>query len=259
LCRASSELRESHILPNALFRRIKRRDSGKVVFFDDSADSLVGQTVASWSEPMLCHACEQRFSVLEHYALELLEKSAPKGRRQEGALLRSINYARLKSFTTSILWRSAESSLKPFAKVRLPAPYLDTLRVSLLAGKTLPPREVACRFDLLYNATPATRGGMAEEHFQTLLMSPFARVTGSHGSFVFILGGYLLEIYVPSAPYREWRRPGVLKDEKNLFVPAKEIFDVPEIRRLLFAGHRKARLGLTSTGLKRRDAKLSKA
>jgi hypothetical protein len=259
LCHASSELRESHILPNALFRRIKQRDSGKLIAFDDSADALVDQTINTWSEPMLCHACEQRLSMLEHYALELLERSAQGGRRQEGALLRSIDYAKLKGFTTSILWRSAESSLKPFAKVSLPASYRDKLRVSLLLGQTLPPREFACRFDLLYDATPVADGGMAEDHFRTILMSPFARASGRHGSFLFLLGGYLLEIYAPSAPYREWRRPGMLKDEKNLFVPGKKIFDVPETRRLLFAGHRKSRLGLTSTALKRRDAKLGRA
>ena len=49
----------------------------------------------------------------------------------------------------------------------------------------------------------------------------------------------------------------MLKDESKLFIPPVSIFDVPELRKLIFAGHVKQRLKQYTPAMKRRDAKKS--
>lgn len=256
LCRRNVDLCESHIIPNSYFKRIKRGNDGKLISFDDSTDGLVDQSITSWSESMLCRPCEQKFSVAESYSIQLMEdadRTTPK--REEGALIQQFDYAAVRLFTQSILWRAAESALPEFAKVNLPGSYRDSVRQHLHSGQPLSPRELACKFARLYDQTPADRGGMGAHHLRTLIASPFTRVAGRHATTLFLLGGYILEIFVPTIPNREWQKLGVLKDESKLFIPPVSIFGVPELRKLLFAGHVKQRLQQYTPAMKRRDAK----
>src|SRR5258708_2460379 len=133
LCRSSADLRNSHIIPNALFRRIKQGNAGKMIAFDTSERGLVDQTITSWSERLLCAACEQRLSSIERYALGVLRKAdRSQSRRDDGVLLAPLDYGQFKRFTTSLVWRAAESSLQPFAKIDLSAAARERIRVSLL-------------------------------------------------------------------------------------------------------------------------------
>jgi hypothetical protein len=134
LCRKSGELQRSHILPDALFRRIKRENSGKLVRFDDSKNSFVDHSIESWWQYLLCSSCESIIAGYEKYGLETLRRatSAPLGYGAgRGVTLKGTDYATLKLFGTSLLWRSAVSDLDVFAKVILPAPLVETARNSL--------------------------------------------------------------------------------------------------------------------------------
>lgn len=240
LCLRQGALQRSHIIPNALFRRIKQRNSGKLIQFDDSPTSIAGYSIESWTEPFLCEDCEQWFSGLEHATLETLRKPL-KGLmdRRDGVLLGPIDFPVLKMFFTSLVWRSAVSTLAPFVKVALRAGIAEDLRTSLLAKMPLPPNILAFRLQLLFDPTPASRGGFRTDNLQQLIISPIARIHLRYTSFIFLLEGYLLEAFVPGAPHRVWKELGVLKDEKKLYVPGKNIFYVPELRSLLVEGHRK--------------------
>ena len=79
LCLNSGELRRSHIIPNALFKRIKQRDAGKGIRFDDSKESLVEHSSESWWEYLLCDGCEQRIGLLDKYAVETLHNAHKSG------------------------------------------------------------------------------------------------------------------------------------------------------------------------------------
>jgi len=240
------------VIANAWFKTIKRRDAGKVIQFDDSKDGIARYSVDSWSEELLCDPCEQYFSDLEKYACETLREASAGKAPSEGALLRDIDYRKLKRFFTSLLWRAAVSTLVPFAKVNLPGQYVEELRKSLRSGKALPPRQLACRLQRVFDPRPANQGGFKTDALEHFIISPIPRLSQRDACFLFLLGGYLLEIFVPSPSLHEWRTLGMLKDDTKLFAPAKNIFDVPEIRKLLLAGHTKQALGLQADNLKRR-------
>lgn len=246
LCLNFGELRRSHIIPNALFKRIMQRDAGKGIRFDDSTESVVEQTSKSWWEYLLCDGCEQRIGLLDKYALETL-RSAHKGGtpRSDGVLIANLDYARLKRFFTSLLWRAAISTLPEFDKAKLSDSYTEELRKSLLSNLPLQPKQFACRIEVLYDPTPASQGGFSRDDLGQFIASPQARVRSGGVSFLFLLDGYFVEILAPDAPHREWRRLGMLKDEPKLYVPARNIFDVPEIKHLLVAGYGKHAEGWT--------------
>ena len=253
LCLNFGELRRSHIIPNALFKRIKQRDAGKGIRFDDSKESLVEHTSESWWEYLLCDGCEQRIGLFDKYAVETLRNAHKSGtRRSDGVLIADLDYARLKRFFTSLLWRAAISTLPEFDKVRLPEANAEGLRKSLLSDLALPPRRLACRIELLYDPTPALQNGFSGDNLGQLIPSPQARVRSGRTSFIFLVNGYLVEIFAPDAPHREWRRLGMLKDELKLFIPARNIFAVPELKRLLVAGYGKHAEGRVSESIKRR-------
>lgn len=253
LCLNSSELRRSHIIPNALFKRIKQRDAGKGIRFDDSKESLVEHTSESWWEYLLCDGCEQRIGLLDKYAVETLYNAHKSGvSRSDGVLITDLDYAGLKRFFTSLLWRAAISTLPEFDKVRLPDVYAEELRKSLVSDLALPPKQLACRIELLYDPTPPSEGGFNRDALGQLILSPQARIRSRRTSFLFLLDGYLVQIFAPEAPHRDWRRPGMLKDAPKLHVPAKSIFDIPELKQLLITGYGKYAEGRVSNGIKRR-------
>jgi hypothetical protein len=249
LCRKSGELQRSHILPDALFRRIKRENSGKLVRFDDSKNSFVDHSIESWWQYLLCSSCESIIAGYEKYGLETLRRatSAPLGYGAgRGVTLKGTDYATLKLFGTSLLWRAAVSDLDVFAKVILPAPLLEAARNSLLSGQPLSAFKLGCKIVRLFDKTPKVEGGFSEADIKQLILSPIPRKRRRYVSFVFIIEGYLLEFFVPSIPLNESSRLGVLKNSKVLYVPNKNIFEVEELMKIMVAGYRKAALGMVA-------------
>ena len=253
LCVQARDLCRSHIIPNALFRRIKQRDAGKAIRFDDLRESLIEHTSESWYEQLLCTDCEQRLGKLDKYGVEALRTARKAAANQaHGILIDPLDYTRLKRFLTSILWRAAVSTLPEFHQVALPGTYADEIRKSLLTERALAPNQLACRLEILTDATRASQGGFSADSLGRLIPSPRARHRSGRASFLFVLEGFLAEIFAPDAPHKAWRGLGMLKDQPKLFVPARDIFDVPELKELMVAGFAKHVEGLESASIKRR-------
>ena len=70
LCGRLSALQESHVIPKAFFRRIKR--NGPALQSHDHPFIKSRPTQESWSQPLLCYDCEQKISVWEGYAIDFL-------------------------------------------------------------------------------------------------------------------------------------------------------------------------------------------
>lgn len=246
LCFEYRKLKRSHIIPNAIFRNIKKHSFGKLISFDNSRDELVEYSIESWWEPLLCCKCESNLSQHEKISIETLRAAAKRESRTRtsGITLRDFNYTALKLFTTSLLWRAAVSNRAPFLSVSLPDLQLEQARVSLLSGRPLNPRKLACRIVQLFDPTPTTLGGFSEKALKQLIVSPIPRLRGRYMSYVFVLEGYLLEFFVPSIPSAELTRNGVLRDTKILYIPKKNIFEVQELVGLMLAGYRKSELGM---------------
>jgi hypothetical protein len=148
LCAETKSLRKSHIIPNAVFRRIKQgQNAGQLIQLDDSEHTLVQYSQNSWWEHLLCAHCEGIIGEYEKYGLDLLRRSH--GSRiqnhSDGVTFWAHDYARFKLFLTSILWRAAVSNQSYFSKVLIPERFKEEARTSLLTSKLLRPLRLGCK------------------------------------------------------------------------------------------------------------------
>lgn len=248
LCHKKSELVKSHILPNAIFRRIKQKNgTGQLVHFDDYSDTHVVRSQDSWWEYLLCTKCEQIISAYEDYGLNLLRKCHAAFSRDSSTEGTSVkqDYTKLKLFLTSILWRSAIAKKDEFAKVILPEKYAESARQSLLSCQPLPPLQLGCKIAVLYDPTHVSQGGFSQNESSQILISPQPRLNEGESflSFIYVIEGFLLEFFAPSIPSRMRNQLGVHKQTQSLFVPRISLFAIPELTKLLVSALEKHRNG----------------
>lgn len=248
LCLQRREIHKSHVIPNSIFRRVKRRYAGRLISLDDSETGPVQYTADSWCDYLLCADCEGWLSVHEKVSIETL-RGSPNGIAHwhaDGVTFNGFCYQALKLFFTSLLWRAAVSSLDQYSKVILPPVIAEELRSSLYSAIALPPSQLGCRLVALYDPTPEDDGGFSAESIKEFVLSPIPRVQGRCVSFIYVFEGYMLEIYVPRIPPKVRAQHGVLKRNRVWYVPKLSIFEIEEVVRLLVSGYRKAELGLVT-------------
>lgn len=245
LCKQPAILQKSHVIPNSIFRRIKRTNAGRLISFTDSANSAIENTIDSWWDYLLCKRCEAWLGQYEKHSLETLRSEHRNAHAHEGGItFREFDYKSLKLFFVSLLWRAHVSTRAAFAKVMLPASLAEDARQSLLLAQPPKPRNFGCQAVTLFDSTP---NGFGQKSLKQLLTSPFPRLYRNHFSFVFVLEGYLLEIHTPHAPYKVSGMPGFLKDSGIWFVPNRNVFDVKELVSLFVSGYGKAEKRSAST------------
>ena len=113
LCLEDRPLRQSHIVPEFLYRPLY---DSKHRFFGLS--NLPGRKDALFQkglrEPLLCDGCEQQFSRYEHYASKVFNgRQAARGEiGQREIVMIGLDYAPLKLFLLSLLWRFGVTSIE---------------------------------------------------------------------------------------------------------------------------------------------------
>ncbi len=236
LCLYERPLRKSHVIPNATFRALKRRYSGKGVTFSDAQYSWVTHSIESWWEHLLCEDCERLISRSEKPLIEML-RGRPKGmgvQTTHGMTFSGFDYSRAKLFFTSLLWRAHVASIEPYQKVSLPSNVAERARVSLLNDVPLNPMQLACCVSQLVDPNP---DGFNSKQLSEFIASPFRRRAGRMISYVFTFEGYIAEFFVPKLPFTKREAPGLLKRRRIWAIPAQYVFEVEEILGLLVAGY----------------------
>lgn len=244
LCIEPKVLRKSHIIPNAVFRRIKHaQNSAQLLQFDDSEHTPVQHSQESWREYLLCADCEQVIAENEKYGLDLLRGSdgSKTYRHSEGVTFRAHDYRRFKLFLTSLLWRAAVSKQAYFSKVILPDDCKEEARASLRSGRPLGHLRLGCKLLQLTDDTSAADGGFSPEMLEQIVMSPIPRLHEGrpYYTFLFVFEGFLLEYFVRGVPHKLAHDLGMHRPSPVLFVPHRTIFDVPELVKLMVSAYRK--------------------
>ncbi|WP_240532451.1 hypothetical protein [Moritella marina] len=119
---------ESHIIPRACFRGLKRK-SGQLIKSDYLEGSSLEVTNSDPKEPLLCHRCEQFLSSsYEQYGTRLFKN--PKGvvKKEDSIEFSNFEYERFYLYLLSILWRASVSKLPEFSEVDLPSELANILR-----------------------------------------------------------------------------------------------------------------------------------
>lgn len=239
LCLNKKTLRRSHVIPNAIFKRLFRENQGKAIIFSDEESSWLEYSSDSWWEPLLCEECESLINrSYEQYALAALRnslRSVVVQRVGEGIVFSSIDTVRIQLFIVSMMWRAAVSTLPVYSKVYLPPVWEKEIRDCLLKQKKLRSSLVSIRMSRLSDGTP---NGFSLESLKSLIVSPLFRDHGRNFSFCFVVEGFFLEVFVPGLKVQERNRLGVLKaNQQSLFVKYLDIFDVPELVKLMVSGY----------------------
>lgn len=251
LCIEPRTLRKSHIIPNAVFRRIKQgQNSGQLIQLDDSEHTPVHYSQESWWEHLLCADCERAIGEYEKYGLALLRGSERSKiqKHTEAVTFRAHDYRRFKLFLTSLLWRAAVSKQSYFSKVILLDKCKEEARVSLFKGKPLGPLRLGCKLLRMTDNTSEADGGFPPESLEQLVISPIPRLHEGrpYYTFLFLIEGFLLEYFVRAIPHKQANERGVHKNSPVLFVPLKSIFDVPELVKLMVSAYGKHDRGLVT-------------
>ncbi len=140
LCRSEATLRESHVLPEFVYRPAYDENHG-LIDYDRQARRQRVRRKGFW-ETLLCDACEGRFGRLENYfARTWFSKSVrPSLAGKTQVTVRGLDYAQFKLFHLSILWRAGVAKSEPFRSVSL-GPHEERLRLALLADDPGPPEK----------------------------------------------------------------------------------------------------------------------
>ena len=134
-------------------------------------------------EYLLCAECEARFNRHETYSARTVfgEHALAASAAGEFVVIHNVDYASLKLFQLSLLWRAGESTLPTFRSVVL-GPHAETIRRMLLEGD---PGEPGC-FPCLMMCSRAVPGVVARAIF------PPDRIRHEgYKCYRFIIGGVL--------------------------------------------------------------------
>ena len=141
LCRSNEAIEGSHVLPELLYKHMYNTQQHRFFSLDERSDGRPTFFHKGLREPLLCKACEQKFSRYENYAALVLHggrgsRKPPSLRcSRAGKFLRwqGIEYAPTKLFLMSLLWRLGVTTLESLKGVSLGDRHEAKLRAMLLA------------------------------------------------------------------------------------------------------------------------------
>lgn len=191
LCYRDEPLMASHIVPEFLYQTLYD-EKHRFLQISDDPNRRNRYRQKGLYEQMLCFACEQRLSVFEQYMDGLLNGGIGIDVKREGHYihLSNVDYAKLKLFQLSVLWRASVSKLPAFSQVAL-GPHEDRIRSMLLASDPGSSESYGClMFTLMHD----------EELVTDLVVPPtWARLLGRK-AYRFVFGGVVFLYVVSSTP-----------------------------------------------------------
>ena len=242
LCHEEKSLRRSHIMP-AFFR-----DNSGLMYPTGESRNLqpftqlihthpgkrfVRKQVGYWekrhgiTEYLLCDDCEQYMSRLEDYAKRLFYGDSNPIRFQLPLLENprfSVDYAKLKLFQLSLLWRAAEAKGEFFAAVKVADFHRERLREMLLNKDPGHEDQYCCTLRRLVVSSPEIleaqrRAGISIE---TGSFAPISEKHGTWTSYTFVMGGIVWSFCVTSLAVPDILRNSYVKQNGQFwFMPMK--------------------------------------
>lgn len=124
-CGKDKKLVKAHVIPEAFFRRIRGSPNSLRLITNEVGKHEKKAPVGVYDKQMVCGDCEGLWKTWDEYAQLLLADPPPnsQARYHNGTLLgyviKDFDYARLKLFFVSLLWRASASTQPFFSKIAL--------------------------------------------------------------------------------------------------------------------------------------------
>ncbi|CAH7296906.1 conserved hypothetical protein [Vibrio chagasii] len=136
LCLNPKPLRESHIIPRAIYRRRKRSGKSQLVAVTIDESTPPDLSNCDPKEPLFCSSCENELlnDRYERYSDSFLTGKFPIRKTSQAVILDNFKYDRFYLYVISILWRASISSLEQFQGIDLGDDFNEKLRQCIYSG-----------------------------------------------------------------------------------------------------------------------------
>lgn len=176
-------------------------------------------------EPLLCDDCEQQFARYEKYASGVFfgGQAVGIGRSGNMVLLSNLEYAPLKLFLMSLLWRMGVTSVDTLKGIEL-GPHQESLRQLLLNENPSDPMTYPCLM------TAVMHEGA---HMSDMIVRPGLGKVEGHRVWSFVTAGLLFSFVVSRHGAPGDMDRAVLKLDGTMAFVVKELKDIPGLHQYL--------------------------
>lgn len=218
LCLQDRKLCNSHIVPDFMFRKLQGAD--RAFYRLSTKAGKPKKFFKTFAEKLLCVECEQKFSKWEDYGKRFLNSEIPlEGRHisKNATHLHGADYAQLKLFLMSLLWRFGVARNPDFAGCDL-GPHKERLRQLLLTSDPAEPWRYGCHI------TGVLVDG---EHLQDMILPPSPIRMNGRRCYRLAIGGFVFAFYVTSHPLEPNLNALVLQNTGEFILGRFELRDIP--------------------------------
>lgn len=217
LCGRSSELQNSHAIPDSLFKSLFRKGNGSAIFLDSDPATDIRTDQESWSDPLLCKDCECKLnSRYDVYGDKF-------GKGQLGALIFEKDYLRaenldrnrLRMLFLSLAWRMSRLRSDAYQNIRLDTRTDQLIQDCLINHKTLSQNHASVCINRLHDSHGFK--GFSRNDLDTTIAAPWQKNIQStqnkqskHYVIEYIYWGYFVSILIPGVTLINRNRPGIL-------------------------------------------------
>lgn len=227
LCGTLAPLHESHVIPKAFFRRIKR--SGPALLSHDHPFIRNRPTQESWSQRLLCLRCEQKLSNWEGYAIDVLRNPrrrkivVRKGSNQWEFF--NVEYRIFRLFQLAVLFRAAISTHEAFEHVSFSDADLVRLRYYLNSEAAPEVGVFPCLMEVLLE--PDKAASLCER----IIGAPKTYSDGDQTYIWFVFGGLCWYFVSPTLSSQEVRYESYISRSGYMRLPAMLPWEHPWLRK----------------------------
>jgi hypothetical protein len=214
LCGRNKPLVRAHIIPESMypFEDVPRQPLLKVP--SNPAAPLEKSRVGEYDSALVCKGCEEKFSPWDDYGSRLFRKEPkPKDRIYidggwRAYTLEAYDYAKLKLFFISLLWRASETERAFFEKVNVGPRHTARLKEMILNKNPGMPDEYAAWIMRLTHEIDAHKS----------VLSPYRRRYEQVWFYHFYLAGHVCIIKVDRRPAPSMFSRFILRPNEPLHV-----------------------------------------
>ncbi|PRX02802.1 UNVERIFIED_ORG: hypothetical protein BCL66_12630 [Martelella mediterranea] len=246
-CLQNRSLCESHAIPDAFFRDISRRNSGKLIVIPEGPGKIhFGKN--SGKAKILCSDCETHFNRLYDSPLVNALKEWDRLICQKGLEVRyDSSPEKIATSLAAIFWRASVSGNNIYANAKISHSDRALLLNILKNGQSKPLQLCSCKVNRLYDKTSEEDGGFKQKDISQIILPVSAyRVRWEHAgttryvALTVVMQGFLFCLMIPRLPFSKRQKAGFLNAKQSkLHAPALHLLDYEPLARSLVSGYKK--------------------
>jgi hypothetical protein len=247
LCQKTGNLRKSHAIPDAFFKKIFDGDSGKAIRMTEEAEDTQW-TSDSLGTHQLCDKCEIRLNeTYERYSISLLRNQFSNAEKlKEGIQFSDVDIEKFIKFLLAIFWRAANSEHEGYRGAIMPERFIalngnEKIRKCLYDNSNLPSGMFNFKIQRLHDYSKT----WDLKSLKNMLVLPFHDYYGEDKklSVNFVLEGFYISIIMPSLSNKERKKTIVLyPNGKQFLAKYVDICSIESLKHIIISNGLKLKI-----------------